>query len=408
MESRHSTTALLDGLPPGTRALLERVVAAAPGPVFAVGGAVRDLVLGHPLRDLDVAIEGDAIATAAEVASEQGLRITTHARFGTALLRGPGVKVDVAMTRTECYEGPAQLPQVARGSIAEDLARRDFTVNAMAIPLGPPGKLLDPLGGRADASARQIRALHDRSFADDPTRAFRAARYAGRLGFTIEPTTRSWIERDAGFVDLLTPARLRNELELLCSEERSQAGIELCEALGLLGRVDSELALTEPVREAWDHLPESVSAGERPVVRMAMLALALRSPAAVRRLAARLSLRRRYAAAVEAIPGARMALSGIDSPRVRPSEVVAIMEGRPPAVLKAILATTRSPALRLHLASYLDCWGRLRPATPAEGLQSMGLEGKEIGAWLRRLRDARLDGEVDAAGEERWLRQRLR
>ena len=146
--------------------------------VYLVGGAVRDLLLGRESFDVDLAVEGDAI----EFARGLGGEVTAHGRFGTAVVRFPdGRQLDVVTCRRETYAAPAALPDVEAGTIEDDLARRDFTVNAMAASLGSDfGRLVDPHGGRADLENETIRVLHQQSFVDDPTRIFRAVRYESR------------------------------------------------------------------------------------------------------------------------------------------------------------------------------------------------------------------------------------
>jgi tRNA nucleotidyltransferase/poly(A) polymerase len=164
---------------------------------YLAGGAVRDRLRRRRVRDLDIAIEGDAVAFARDWARAVGGVFARSSQFGTATVEfGPGAaftRVDFAATREETYPRPAALPLIRPAAIAEDLARRDFTINAMAIPLNGParGRLLDPFGGRSDLSRGIVRMLHARSPQDDPTRAFRAARFAARFGFRIETMSRS-------------------------------------------------------------------------------------------------------------------------------------------------------------------------------------------------------------------------
>ncbi len=406
MELSQLTTALRRGLPPPTADLVRAVLDASPAPVYAAGGAVRDLILGCPLREVDLVIEGDAIALAGRLATAPGLRVTAHERFGTAVIRGRGAKVDLAMARTETYAGPGRLPDVHPASIDDDLGRRDFTINAMALPLTTEAGLIDPYGGRADCARRIIRALHGQSFVDDPTRMFRACRYSGRLAFTIEPQTERLIRRDASHVDLLTPARLRNEVVLLLQESRCSAGFTLASDLGLLTRIHVALDPSPAVLRALDELPAGVPDRDVVAVRLALLVHDL-GPTAVRELTVRLALPRQLATVAQATPAAILACRPLAAPRVRPSDVVAALESRPRPTLWAIAAVTDSPALRVHLHSLLSEWSRFRPRTPAADLVRRGLAGPDIGLWLRRLRDARIDGEVDAAGEAAWLAARL-
>src|SRR5918996_3238928 len=182
------------------REIAERV------PAYLVGGAVRDLLLGLEAGDLDVVIEGDPEA----LAQLPGFELERDALFLTGRLRLDDLHIDVARARAETYPRPGALPEVQPASITEDLARRDFTVNAMAFPLGGDGELLDPHGGLDDLRSGLLRVLHDRSFIDDPTRALRAARYAARFGFELEPETERLL-READ-VSTVSDDRVQKEL----------------------------------------------------------------------------------------------------------------------------------------------------------------------------------------------------
>jgi tRNA nucleotidyltransferase (CCA-adding enzyme) len=184
--------------------------------VYLVGGTVRDILLGRPGFDVDIAVEGDAISFARGLGGE----VTEHGRFGTAVVRfGDGRHWDVVTARRETYPAPAVLPDVEAGTIEDDLARRDFTVNAMAASLGEDfGRVVDPHAGRADLEARAIRVLHPASFVDDPTRIFRAIRYESRLGFRMDPETERLAREGMAGVALLSDARFREEVVALLSE----------------------------------------------------------------------------------------------------------------------------------------------------------------------------------------------
>ncbi|HEX9305737.1 MAG TPA: hypothetical protein VGA31_14940 [Thermoanaerobaculia bacterium] len=206
--------------------------------LYLVGGAVRDLLLGRPVTDVDLVVEQDALGFAARLARELGASVELHRRFGTAVLSLPdGERLDVATARAEDYETPGALPRVRAGSIDDDLARRDFTVNAMAMEIGRAKRavLLDPFAGRKDLRRKVVRALHPRSFVDDPTRAFRAVRYANRLGFRIESSTRAAIRAAvaAGAVNAVSGDRLRREIRLLFAEPNRAAAARELAVLGL-------------------------------------------------------------------------------------------------------------------------------------------------------------------------------
>jgi len=206
-------------------------------PLYLVGGAVRDLLLRRAVEDVDVVVEGDALAFAQRLARRLHASIRVHPRFATATLALPGGgRLDVAAARSEAYDAPAALPQVRPGGIEEDLRRRDFTVNSIAIRLSPGApRVADPFGGGADLAGRVLRMLHAGSPRDDPTRAFRAARYANRLGFRIAPASRRWIAAALaeGAFESLSGDRLRREIALILSEPNRAGAVSLLTHLGL-------------------------------------------------------------------------------------------------------------------------------------------------------------------------------
>jgi tRNA nucleotidyltransferase (CCA-adding enzyme) len=211
------------GRPPAVSAL------AGEDAVYVVGGAVRDVLLGRVPHELDFVVEGDAVAVARRAAERLGGDVIVHDRFGTATVTAPEATFDLAGARRERYERPGALPDVELGaSLDEDLARRDFTVNAIALHLAD-GELTFHAGAERDLEAHLLRVLHDRSFRDDPTRLLRLARYAARLGFAAEPETdRLAAEAVAGgAIDAVTGSRLGAELRLLLGEPQPEALLAL-------------------------------------------------------------------------------------------------------------------------------------------------------------------------------------
>ena len=207
--------------------------------VYLVGGTVRDILLGERSFDVDIAVEGDAIALAqrARRRARRPRARRTRSSAPRSSLYGDGERVDVVTARTEFYDAPAALPTVEHATIREDLFRRDFTINAMAVSLKGAdfGRLVDPFGGRRDLEAETIRVLHNLSFIDDPTRIFRAIRYENRYGFRMDEHTRAARARDCiemGLVGDLSSARLRDELEALLSEGEVEHSILRLAELG--------------------------------------------------------------------------------------------------------------------------------------------------------------------------------
>ena len=214
---------------------------------YAVGGMVRDLLLGLEQLDVDIVIEGDGIRFARHVALQQRAQVKSHERFGTATITFPDqLRVDIATARTEVYERPAVLPRVNPGTIRDDMRRRDFTINALAISLMPGefGRLLDFFRGVRDLRERRIRVLHEQSFMDDPTRIFRAARFEARLGFRIVRSTEKLIVKalSRSVLSELEDYRIATELRLILEEPDPAGPLERLADLGIIDDLKSRKA----------------------------------------------------------------------------------------------------------------------------------------------------------------------
>lgn len=212
-------------------------------PIHLVGGPVRDLLLGQPTLDLDLVVEGDAWPVAEAFATRSGGKVTRHAAFRTASvelgLNGDPFVIDFVTARRETYPQPAALPEVEPSHMLDDLFRRDFTINAMALRLDAQPTLLDAYGGLHDLNDQLIRVLHDQSFIDDPTRILRAARFAARFSFLIEPHTRSLIQVAVAeqMIERTSPQRMLNELWLLMDETQPERVLDLLHQWGVLERL---------------------------------------------------------------------------------------------------------------------------------------------------------------------------
>ncbi len=226
---------------------MDRLLPALEGlePAYLVGGAVRDLLRGAVPNDIDIAVEGDARSVGRAVAERLGSDAREYERFGTATVETPATSYNFATTREEVYEAPGELPRVSPASLLDDLRRRDFSINAMAVGLTGDdlGHLYDPTGGLADMEARLVRVLHERSFLDDPTRLLRAVRYAVRLDFALDPETER-LAREAVAADALSTvsgARIRDELMDLLGELDAPAAIRRMRELEIHTGLQAEL-----------------------------------------------------------------------------------------------------------------------------------------------------------------------
>lgn len=232
--------------------------------VYVVGGFVRDLMLDRPVEDVDVVVEGDGIAFAKHYAKKKGCRVNTHQKFGTAVIvLEDDFKVDVASARREYYTMPAALPVVEHSSIKMDLARRDFTINTLAIALNPDnfGTLIDYFGAGRDLKDKTIRIIHNLSFVEDPTRVFRAIKFANRFGFNIGKVTSNLI-KNALKIDTfkhLSGLRVLSELKQIFSEENPITALEIMESYGVEKVIHKELSITPNTYQLFESVNKALA-----------------------------------------------------------------------------------------------------------------------------------------------------
>ena len=376
--------------------------------VYLVGGPVRDLLLGRASLDLDFAVEGDAGALAAGLASELGLRLVRHPAFMTATMRGDRFFVDMATARSEVYARPGALPDVAPAGIEEDLRRRDFTINAMALALtgDRAGELIDAASGREDLERGLVRVLHDASFQDDATRLLRAARYQVRFGFCIEPHTLDLLHRDVTCLDTISGARIHQEISRTLAEPEPENIFLRMQSLGVLRAAHPGLSFDERSATAFADL-RGLAAPALPGAYWPLLAWRT-APAQVPGIVRRLALNRQQAAAVRAVPQLRALHDRLGRPSLRPSQVAEVLRTFPPPAVWA-LAAAGEGLVRDRCLEYLRRWRYVRTSLRGDDLLELGAEpGPALGEVLRRLKVAKLDGEVRSRrGEEAFVRRLL-
>jgi tRNA nucleotidyltransferase (CCA-adding enzyme) len=381
---------------------MERLLPALDGlePAFLVGGGVRDLLLGRSGSvDLDVAIEGDARAAARELAGRLNGEAKEHERFGTATVRTGDLTVDLATTRRETYAEPGALPDVQPAGLAEDLGRRDFTINAMAIDLngGGVGRLEDPYGGRDDLDAGVVRVLHGQSFIDDPTRLLRALRYEARFGFRMDDET-EWLAREAaagpGF-STVSGARVRDELLDLLREPEAPSAVERMHELGLDRALDPSLE-ADPELVASTLLACAETGADRALAGLA--ALVSGAPGDLRDWVESLHLLRQESDAVIRAAQKGPQLASTLENELAPSAVHAVLSCEPPEALAMALArgAPGDPVLR-----YLADLRGVRLEITGHDLVDAGIpESPALGRALEETLRRKLDGKVSGREQE--------
>lgn len=375
-------------------------------PAYAVGGFVRDLLLGRPNLDIDIVVEGDGIAYAHVLSHELNGQVKEVPRFGTAHIYMDAEsgelpsRIDVATARREFYEHAAALPVVENANLREDLYRRDFSINAMAVRLGAagPGGLVDFFGGFQDLQDRHVRILHTLSFVEDPTRILRAVRFAHRYGFTLEPNTAQCAQTAVtdGFLDRVSIERLRNEMLLILQEPRSGGALASLDELAILGRMlpglrmDMDtILLLNAVDRLGETMPDLGQVAEPWLTKLMLLLSRVPVDEAVA-AAGRLKLRREPGQAlVHALSSRASAHDLLNSPHATPADLVRTLKDWSPEGL-AMLALTGGEAA---VGRYWGEWRHVRLAITGLDLVEAGVpEGPLVRTLLERVLADRLDG----------------
>ena len=374
---------------------LGEAAAAAGSELWLVGGSVRDAMLARRVVDLDVTSERAASELGPVLASAVGGSVGARSQFGTLKLRTEGRTIDLATARSERYASPGALPVVSPGDMHADLARRDFSINAMAASLHPErfGLLLDTQDGARDLAAGVVRALHERSFQDDATRMPRAARYSVRLGFDIEPATLAWLERDLVHLQTISRARIRREIERVLAEPEPGRALITAMQLGVLQAID--VGLDGP--GARDAVIQAMGRGLSGLALLGALVYALPRER-IAALCKRIAATKQQTRVIDAVAHLRESESRLTVARLG-SEVDAVVAGAPRQAVQAVAAATVSQMARHNLDRCLAA-SRQRPLLDGEELMALGVEpGPAVGEMTQALRHVLMDRVITGRAE---------
>jgi tRNA nucleotidyltransferase (CCA-adding enzyme) len=371
---------------------------------WLVGGSVRDLMLGRNIKDLDIVVEGDPEPLARRLAEEFGGRLGARSHFGTQALVIEENRIDLATARCESYAEPAALPEVKPAGLEEDLLRRDFTVNSMALDLHQDsfGKLVDPRGGQFDLKGKLIRVLHDRSFVDDPTRMYRAVRFATRLGFEMAEETAGLMGKAIaeGMVERLSPARLGREVKLALAEKQLYDVSKMMRDNGLWNAIDGRFRIRAGDLRRLRLIERWVP--DRWIMALVLLTVGWEADE-LRRLAKRLQLNRNnkktlLRAMSEARRVTRSLAPGVS---LKPGRVyTACRDCLESSIFVARLLTT-SQKTAAALNSYLKDWTYGVCDIDGSDLVAAGIpEGPAVAAGLQAAVVAKLNGEAETKQEQ--------
>ena len=403
---------LRDQLSPAALSALETIERACAEDglrLFLVCGTLRDLVLERTPLDIDLAIEGDAVALAQRIGQQVGARVVVHQRFGTAKLSSRDFQFDLARTRRETYPHPGSLPRVEPATLIQDLSRRDFAINAFALQLVPAeGEIIDPFRGIDDIRSGLIRVLHERSFQDDATRMLRGVRYATRFGFKLQRDTEALLRRDLPYLGRISGPRLRRDLALLFAETNAVDGVRLAQRLGILEAIHPALGLRDHVAGRW---AEALSGQhEAPLNETGFCVVAdPHDEGTAASVTKWLHLTGRVERALHDLVRLREQSAKLADAKASPVVTVELLERYAAAAVWAFSILDGGPAGEI-CREYLATWRHAWPQLSGDDLLALGVApGVAVGEMLKQLRTARLQGNGMTREQETGLvREALR
>lgn len=391
---------------------------------YLVGGFVRDLLLGVENLDLDIVVEGNGIKFAENYASNLKAKLIPHRRFGTATITNvfSGIKIDIASARKENYPYPASLPLVSYGTLRDDLFRRDFSINAMAISINSKdfGKLIDLFGGRSDLAHRLIRILHNLSFIDDPTRILRAIRFEKRYGLKIEPTTFKRLKQAVRLkmLEKVQAQRIRDALILMLKEAHPLKGIRRLKELAGFTFISPHILLSEKTCRFLSSIERQITWFKRtypelrPLDTWLIYFIGLTDSLKreeLRRILRRFAFQRGEEKRILTHKKINSKfIAGLSKEKIKPSKVFEFLD---PLSFEAILmlkAKYKNRNIKRQIESFLKDYNRVRICISGHDLHRLGLApGPGYQKIFKKVLDAKLNGLVKTKEEEMVLLKKL-
>lgn len=392
-------------------------------PVFLVGGFVRDLILGVKNLDLDIVVEGDGVIFAEDLAARLNARLIRHRRFGTAtVIAGHHLKIDVVTARKETYPAPAALPVVEFGTLKDDLRRRDFTINAMAISINKAdfGSFLDSYNGKSDLKNKQIRILHELSFIDDPTRMLRAIRFEKRYDFKIEKNTLKCLRTAVKnkMLERVEPQRLRDELILILKEAFPIKQLKRIQELAGFAFVNKRLALLKKTSLLFNSVEKEIKwfhealSPRRKLDTWLIYFIALIDSLGdeyVRSVCKRFVFRKGEEKRILNFTRNKLKfISKLSRKNLKPSDIFKMLEPLSYEVILLVKAKHKNPILKKHIEDFLEIYNGMRIYISGHDLQGLGVApGPHYQKIFSKVLKSKLNGLVKTKQEELSLIQKL-
>ena len=370
--------------------------------VYLVGGAVRDVLLGKSVNDIDLVVVGDSEDFANQLASRLGGEITARSQFLTAKISFSDFSIDVASARRDYYSYPGSLPQVNLvKTIDQDLVRRDISINAMAISINRNtwGDLIDPMNGEEDLHQRKVRILYKRSFRDDPTRMLRVVLYSQRLGFPVDESTKDLISKNLKYLKRMAGWRIFITFKHILREPNPHKILYEAHATGILQAMHSSLALKDSDIEKLKLITKFD--GENSHFVMLSILVESLTESEAKKLIRRLKMTGRWVRVINDTQSVKKVLKVLAKGEIRNSKIFHLLSHLDVATLEAMCLISNSNTLRSNLRLFLDNLRFVTPRLKGDDLIQLGFtEGPIIGKVLERLANLVIDGLVKTKEDE--------
>lgn len=372
--------------------------------LFLVGGTVRDILLDLHPEDLDLAVVGNPDTVDKWILTE-GIfgEILSRSQFYTYRFLKDGIKIDLALSRKEIYDYPGVLPTIEPATIDEDLPRRDFLINAMAISLNSEtfGDLIDPLGGRLDLKNQMIRVLHPNSFMEDPTRIFRAVRYSVRLGFSIEDDTFDQIREGLKYINEVSGDRIREELDKVFQENDVLVMLKVLQDCGVFQLIHHSFGLGNMIFDNIDETRLVIQKSKNQLFFLAILVFSCTEDD-IKKLINRLNMGKIWSRVVRDVYSVKKVFDYLRASNIKSSRIYNLLHGLDRTSIEACRLLIDDTIIKQHLDLYLTKLTHEKPLLKGQDLISLGIrEGSMMGEILKEILYARLDGKVSSEEDER-------
>tara|TARA_Y100000814_G_scaffold192126_2_gene140903 strand:+ start:9223 stop:10473 length:1251 start_codon:yes stop_codon:yes gene_type:complete len=376
--------------------------------LYLVGGPVRDLLLGNIIHDLDFLIDGEIDSFIHEFSKVINSQPISSSQFKTFKYRIGDNEIDIALARTEVYPFPGSLPNIKPSNIHEDLYRRDFTINAIALQLFPkPYKLIDPVNGIEELKNKRIKIIHEKSFQDDPTRIFRAIRYSSRFDFPIEQKTIDLIHQDMNFISSLSGKRILNELIKYLSENDTSNSLSSLTKYNILQFIDNNFPSNEEfITRLHVFKNEKYSLNEKEVLLLAILCSNM-NQIQLNKFITRFSLSKKQTKILIDLNQINKKISSI-SVMKKASSITNLFDKYEIKALKFASIITENNKFTQMVNSYINIWSNIKPYNNGNEITKiLSIDKTKLSSIIQKVRDAIINGQISSKADEMKFLKKL-